>query len=366
MTLLFISRIGDSLGLAMRCLSEGYSILFYTEDESASFLGNGIVEKVAFSKHLLNQREECVASNIHQLLTETKPDLVVVDGEGMGKVADYIKEQGVSVFGSSHWTDSLCSNESYAREVMKRVGIERWKGEEGVKLECGVWWNGLSSISSFVVWNEDRFMTSSLGPLIDSASNIISCPHLHTELVENGVGKMERLLKKSKFRGILSLSSIVTKSKLYAISFTTSTLYLSSLLELYKGSVVELLLAVSNARKSDGEFTTDYALSLLLSVPPFPSPSNGCVKTLVKGVSPSNLRHLYMMDMQKNGDVYESGGRDGKLMFVSARGRDVGEAKKRVMKTISNLDIDNVQYRVDPTTRISIEEKKLLEWGYLI
>jgi phosphoribosylamine-glycine ligase len=359
MTLLFISREGDSLGLAMRCISEDFSIFFYTEDESASFVGNGIVTKPAFSKHLLSRSQECIASNVNQLLTEIKPDLVIVDGEGMGKVADYIKEQNIPVFGSSHWSDTISSNADYAGSVMKRVGIDRWKKEDGIHIEVGMWWNGIQFLSPFLVWNEDRFMTSSLGCRVESASNIISSLPFTSKLIGEGVGKMERLLKKSKFRGILSMECVVTKGKVYGISFTTSTLFLPSLLELYKGSVTELLLAVANGRKSDGEFTTDYALSLLLSTPPYPCPTNGYVKTAISGVSPFNLKHLYMVDVEKYGDSYGNAGVSGKLMWVSARGRDVGEAKKRVMKTISNLTITDVQYRVDSTTRISIEEKKL-------
>jgi phosphoribosylamine-glycine ligase len=350
----------------MRCASEGYSILFYIEDETASFVGNGLVDKPSFSKHLLNRGGECIASNVNQLLTEAKPDLVVFDSSYMGRVADYVKEQNILVIGSSHWTDTISSSIDYSKEVMKRVGIERWKGEEGIHVECGVWWNGLLSLFPFIVWNEDRFMTSSLGPLVDSASNILSSLPSSSKLIEMSVGKMERLLKKSKFRGLLSMSCVVTKGKVYSISFTTSTLYLSSLLELYKGSVTDLLLSISSGRRPEGEFTSDYALSLLLSVPPFPSPLVEYSRTVIKGISPSNLRHLYLLDIMKEGERYESAGLSGQLMMVSARGRDVGECKKRVFKTISNLDIDDIQYRTDSTQRISIEESKLQEWGYLI
>ena len=362
MTLLFISQSGNSLGLAMRCLSEGFSVIFYTEDETSAFVGNGLVDKPSFFKHLINRGGDCIASNTNQLLSETSPDLVIIDGYGLGKVADYIREQNLPVFGGSHWTDTLSTDPAYVRDILRRVSIDQWKGEEGVKVEVGVWWNGLQSLFPFIVWNEDRFLTGSLGCRVNSASNIItSLPSNHRLIVE-GVGKMERLLKKSKFRGLISLECVVTKSKVYGVSFTTSTLYLSSLLELYKGSVTDLLLAVSTGRKSTGEMTTDYALSLLLSVPPFPSPHSPTpLETAIKGISPSNLRHIYFMDVCKNGAGYESAGLNGRLMMVSARGRDVGEAKKRVMKTISNLYIEDVQYRVDSTTRYQSEERKLVE-----
>jgi phosphoribosylamine-glycine ligase len=367
MTILFVSREGKSLGLAMRCASEGYSIIFYTEDERAAFIGNGLVNKPIFSKHLLSQTEGCIASNVNQLLSETSPDLVVTDGEGMGKIADYIREQKLLVFGSCNWTDAISTTNEYAREVSKRVGIDRWKGEPGIRVECGFWWNGVQSLFPFLIYNEDRFMTDSLGPLIPSSSHISQSISMESKLIRDGIGKMERLLKKSKFHGLLSLSCLLTKGKLYGISFSTSTLFLSSLLELYKGSVTDLLLAVATGRKSDGEMTTDFALSLLLSIPPYPSHPSGYNRTVVKGISPSNLRHLYLIDMMKGeGDEYVSAGTGGELMRVVARGRDVGECKKRISKTISNLGIVDVQYRTDPTRRFQVDNEKLREWNYLI
>jgi len=366
MTLLFISRREEGLGLAMRCLSEGYSVIFYTEDEEAAFVGNSLVDKPSFCKHLLNQRGECVASNVNQLLSEVKPDLVIFSGQGLGKVADYIREQKISVFSGSHWTDILSTNKEYSRDVMKRVGIERWKGEEGIRIECGFWWDGLKPSLPFIVWNENRFMTNSLGPIVGSASNIVHCFHLHSSLILESVGKMEPLLKKSKFRGILSTSVIVTKNKIYGISFTVDSPFLSSLTELYKGSLTNLLLSISNGYKIEGEMTTDYSLSLLLSIPPFPNLPSTYKKVSIKGINSSNLRHLHLFDCMRNGEGFENAGISGKLMMVSARGRDAGECKKRVMKTVSNLEIEDVQYRTDPTKRFSIEESKLQEWCYLI
>ena len=61
MTLLFISERGDSLGLATRCLSEGYPVIFFVEEENGA--GDGIVDRPLFCKHLLNQSSECIASN---------------------------------------------------------------------------------------------------------------------------------------------------------------------------------------------------------------------------------------------------------------------------------------------------------------
>ena len=353
MTLLFISKEGFNLGLAMRCASEGYSIIFYTEDEAAAFVGNGIVSKPNFSKHLLNRNEECISSNVNQLLSETKPDLVVIDSSSLGKVADYVREQNISVFGSSHWSDTLSTSLTYTSNIFQRLGISKWEREAGTRVECGIFWNGMQTVASFQGWNEERFLTGSLGQQVESAGNVVQFLPFTSRLYIEGIGKLERLLKKTKFRGLLTLSCIVTKSKLYGISLSSLPTFLPALLETYKGSVTDLLLSVSMGRKYEGQFTTDYALSILLSIPPYPTATLTNSGSAIRGVSPSNLRHLYLMDIKKEGDVYESAGTSGSLCYVTARGRDVQEAKKRAYKTISNLEVEDGQYRIDVGERAS-------------
>lgn len=364
MNILFASQRGDSLGVAQRCASEGYTISFYTEDEAAAFVGDGLVGKVDFAKHLINRRGECVASNVLQLLSETQPDLVVFDDGGMGRVADYIREKNIPVVGSSYWSDFLSTSSDYTLQVLKRLKMEGWRGEKGVKVECGAWWNGLSLLSPFLAYNEDRFMTEALGQRVSSAGNIVHFLPSSSSLYSESIGKMERLLKKSKFRGVISMSCVVTRGKVWVHHFTTSSLFIPTLLEVYKGSVTDLLLGVASGRKFDGQFTSDYALSILLSIPPYPSTSPACTRR-VKGISPSNLKHIHLLDICHSGETYETAGASGKVMWVSARGRDVREAAKRAYKTVSNLSISDVQYRTDIGRRVELTEDILKGQKYI-
>jgi len=364
MTVLFISNEGESLGLAMRVKNEGYSTYFYTERDNAEWVGEGLVDKTIVGRRLTRVSGECIASNVNRLISEVKPDLVIVDGKSMGKVADYIKEQNIPVFGSSYWTDSLSTSPPYVTQLSHRIGIDMWEGEKGVSVECGVWWNGLSSLSPFLVYNEDRFMDNSLGMSIPSAGNVVRSISPTSKLYKESIEKMERLLKKSKFRGVLSIGCVVTKGKVYCTHFTSSLIYFPSLLEIYKGSVTDLLSSTANGRKSDGQFTADCALSFLLSTPPYPI-SAPAEYAPIKGISPSNLKHVYLLDVQKREEKYEAAEASGKIMWVSARGRDVGEAKKRVQKTISNLSIPDIQYRMDIGRRVDRDESLLNNWKYI-
>lgn len=365
MTLLFVSEDGENLGLAMRCVDEGYSVSFYTESEEAAFVGNGIVDKSAFSKHILNCNKECIASNLNQLMEVERPDIVVFDSLHLGKAADYLREKGVSVFGSGRWADTLSNGGSYAKGIMKRVGITPFKKEVGVRVSCGAWWNGFSLLSPYISFNENRELTGSLGRVVKSSGNVSHSVSVKSRIFKESIEKMERLLKKTKFRGNISLSCIATKDRLYGISFLTSSLFLPSLLESYKGSVTELLVSITEGREIKGEFTSDYTLSVPVSIPPRPFDCD-CLDVEVGGICPSNLRHLYLTNLKLDGDMYRSARGEGELLVASARGRDVNEAKKRAYKTISNLSIEDVQYRTDIGDRILGSEETLKGWGYLI
>ena len=365
MTLLFVSTSGKCLGLARRCATEGYKVNLHIENECCLSVGEGIVDKLSPYRRLLNRGGECIVTTANRLFDEVKPDLIIFEGNGMGKVADYARDENYSVFGNSYWSDCLSNRSGYADNILHRIGIEKWKGEDGVRVEVGMWWNGLRSLSPFIIFNEGRFMNDSLGPNINSAGNAIKMAE--GKMIDESIQKIECLLKKTRFRGIISLSLVITKSKILAVSFTTSLLYLPSLLEIYKGSVSDLLLSTAESRKPEGKFTTDYALSIFLSIPPFPAVTASSPNIPLKGVSPSNLKHLYLMDVCRNGSGYESAGANGSLMWVSARGRTVGEAKKRVYKTISNISIPDIQYRTDiiSENEVTKKEKKLVDWNFL-
>lgn len=324
MNILFISHEGDSLGLAMRCKEEGHPTYLYIEREEAQCVGDGMVDKPIFSSRVRKMNEACLATNTSELLREIKPDLIIFDEVGYGKVAEYIKEKGIPVLGSSVWSDLLVRDEDYANQIRKRMDVD-------MEDEYIVLWNGVSICASFTIKNYKRMMSGDLGREVESVGLVITS---HTS-IEND-DKIERILKRVKLRGVLSISS----------TFSPSLLYLHPILETYKGSIVDFLFSLASGKMFDGEVTSDYALSLLLSTPPYPYPLP-CLNTTIEGVNESNLKHLSLIDVCKPLTIYETAGASGKVGWVSARGRSIKEARRRVYKTVSNLSINNLQYRID-------------------
>ncbi|KKN45063.1 hypothetical protein LCGC14_0686880 [marine sediment metagenome] len=370
MIILFISKDGSGLGLAERVKNEGHSTSMYTVDKDADSVGVGMVDRVTLPSHIIQQNGYPIQSSINQLLKQVKPDLVIFDTFNLGRVASSIRSS-IPVLGSSLWSDHLSLDQSYGYRLMKQVGIPPLTHDAlvlgGVEVWCELWWDGLRASVYNVSCVDKRFMNGDVGPVVGCAGAVVKMVSSESKLVREGVGKMERLLKKTTYRGPLSLSTVATKDKLYGIQFTTgfSSNNIQALFELYKGSITELLYNTSTAGKVVGEFTSDYSISIPLSLPPYPTTQvKASVGVKVGGVNSENAKHVWWSDVKKDGG-YVSAGASGIPLIVTARGRDVGECRKRAYRTIHNLVIRDVQYRSDVGERFDKGEELLKRWGYV-
>jgi phosphoribosylamine-glycine ligase len=367
MHLLFISEEGKSLGLAMRVVKEEFQVSYFVEQPQFKQVGVGLVPIQQFNKPLINNNGECIVSNTKELIESAgNLDLVVVDGLKLGKVTDFLKERNTPVMGVNHWASVLCRSSDYAHKILNNVGIqtEISTSTPFIFVKVGCWWNGLSIRDPFICYNEDRVMTGNLGQPVESVGMVIKSI-VGTKLLKDTFGKLERLLKKSSFRGWLTLECIIDKNNLFGLDFSTSALYLPSFLELYKGSITEMLLALAIGQEPKGSLTEDYSLSLLLSVPPFPIRDCPLDFTEVNGINSDNLKHIYLMDAQVQNKVMRTALAGGDIMWVNARGRDVGECQRRVGKTLQHINVENMQYRLDVGDRVRELEYLLKKWNYV-
>jgi len=348
MKILFISSDGNCLGLVMRCDAEEHLTSLYIENRSNAMVGNCMVDKPVFSKFLTNNAGDVIPSAVNQLVKESDPELVVVLGTRLGKVADYIKKEcKLPVVGASHFTDTLSSSPTYAEKIMTRAGVHKSDADVGIPIELVAWWNGLAFTTPMVVHNITRFMNNNLGSSVTSVGNVIHSLLFTSELLTETMCKMTAILCKSSFRGCFGMKCLVNDDRVECVEFNTNPYYLSSMLEVYKGSVVQLLYSIANGGKIDGEFTSDYGVSILASVPPYPSEVKSNILTSVVGLNEKNVKHVYVMDAAYFNNELVCAGSSGKLAFVSARGRDIKEACRRAYKTLSHLGINNIQYRTD-------------------
>jgi len=365
MNILFISSSGEGISVAERLSEEGH--LPTLHNTSKSNAGVGIVDTTTTTLPLKNRDDEPIKRNINTILKQTVPDLVVIDNTGHGKVADYIISENYSLIGGCRWADLAYKDRDYASQLMGMCGM-RLLGNEvnGVVVDVGGWWNGFSIHAPHWVILDTRFMNGNAGSMIECAGATVKVIDRNSPLVKETVLKLEDLLKKTKYRGPIYVRALVTQTRICAVALKAGFLYdaIFSFIELYKGNLTRFLWSVATGLENFAEFRRMYAISVRLSIPPYPN-SGSQTHNIIGGVNTHNLRHLWWNDVEKNGETYMSAASTGLLGAVTARGADITECRRRVYRTISNLSVADLQYRTDIGVKVNEAERQLRSWGHL-
>lgn len=430
MRILFISKDGDSLSLARRVDREGHKALFFIDNPEAQGVGEGLVEKVSSKTPISTKSGQVNKESVKKLLDGTQPNLVVFDMVKLGGVADFISSLGMPVFGGSKWSDLAELNRKYGCELMKAAGINTpsttyfksgetekaidfihrakgrlvykpsgnidtshtyvgqgkddlismlrlWKSDhcdfelqefiEGVEVSAELWWNGFTSTLHNWTMEEKGFMNGNVGSATGCMGNVVCRCKKGTRLISEGVGKMERLLKKTNYKGALDLNCIVKEDKLYGLEFTARFGYdaLQALLTLYRGSLSKLFFDIAEGKRPEEDFFLETSIAVRLSIPPYPS--DGKPEHLpIIGVSPLNEKHIWFGDVHlTQGKKLECSGFDGMLGCVTAKGKNVRECQRRAYRTIHSLTIPQLQYRTDIGERVNKDLARLKDWGWV-
>lgn len=342
MNVLFVSERGESLGAAIRTQID-HPTSMYVQDERADAVGEGIVDRLRIDAPIVRTNGSCIAANIDRLISQVRPNLVIFDYLGFGRVADYLRERGIAVFGSSLWSDVLLSDSDYELMILDR--LRDWSDPDGEEVVLGVLWDGVSISHTCLMKSYSRLMTGDLGPDVGCVGSAIlsHTPSSFSPLLS----RLRNVLNRVHYRGLLTISCLISRESVFPIRFLSPTPYIPTLLEAFKGSAADLLSSTAMGRPLSGQFTRDLSLSVLLSVPPYPHTSDLSTPYTVIGITDSNLRHIHPLDISAPVGVYETSGVDGRVGWVSARGRSLREARLRAYFTISNLSILDVQYRLD-------------------
>lgn len=246
---------------------------------------------------------------------------------------------------------------------------------QGIEVSSELWFNGRDVINVNHTMEEKPFLEGGRGPKAGCMGSVVWIGNENTRLYKEGVGRLVPALKKIGYRGPIDLNTIVTKDKLYGLEFTARFGYdaLFVLLEMYKGKIGDLLYGVATGVAKDMVFRSDWGLGIDVCVPPYPLHSDPDMykDVLVQGIDESNRRHIWLYDVYKMDNKYLCAGCGGDIGAITARGDKIDgyfpvrDAKRRVLRTISNLIIPDVMYRRDIGDRVQEEHKQLMSWGWL-
>ncbi|MBU2249795.1 MAG: hypothetical protein KKD77_23815, partial [Gammaproteobacteria bacterium] len=110
------------------------------------------------------------------------------------------------------------------------------------------------------------------------------------------------------------------------------------LIEGLREPITDLIFETATGTKKEMNLTEDYLICVRVM--------SDRQNTMIEGLNEENLKHIHLYNVSKDlaGNYYSWG---GTVLKVTARGRSIKEARRRVYRTLKNIHIDDIQYRTD-------------------
>lgn len=315
---------------------------------SGTGFGLGFAPMAEFDGHAVT-RASITSSTA--ALSSSLPDVLIYDAVECAPQADEARNKGVKVIGASKWSNILENNPEYKANIIKAIGYKPATTDiKGVEVEVVAWFNGNNFIAKFLALNYDKMLTGNLGVGVLSAGYIALFGVEKAKLVQDTLEPLEKFLRKVGHRGVFSVSVVVTdKGELYTRDVTanlnrpwTQALYAN----INKRTSGQVMMSMFDSNSKPIQYIDKYVAGIILSIPPYPFHHPEALVE-VQGVNPQNLKHIWQMDMFREGDRYFTGHLSGNVGFATSRGSTPEEAARRAYRVIGNLSIANVQYRID-------------------
>ena len=256
------------------------------------------------------------------------PDMVA--GEiGESGLSRSFSDLNIDIWGTSPWGDRARIDADYWEQLLTLANTDTINFGEvqdsvdpRIDLECGAVWRGDSFHYHHIVLVERGFMDGGVGA--NSVAGCLLVPvSSRSLLMELSINRLKSLLKKGLYKGPVWMGD----KPLIGFDLMRT----ASLLEVLKGNTDDALFG----KVVDTRFET--AVAVHISVPPFPTtPKPGSPEVEVP-TTPEALKHMWLYNKP----------RDGNLGFLTARGKDIREAKRRVYRGVKRVRVDDLQYRGD-------------------
>lgn len=253
------------------------------------------------------------------------------------------------------------------------------KKVEGIEISTEGWWNGKDWILPFNHTMEvKRFMDGNKGQQTGCQGSVVWIAKEDNEIVESILRPVEDILKKSSYVGCVDVNCIVDKENIWFLEFTSRFGYsaIQTLLALREGTITDFFCDIASQKSEELPLKTEeYALSVRISMPPYPHEFN------MKNMKELNNIKAINYDMESDDDVESIwfsdvmfrpdgtpvlAGTDGVVCDVSGIGNTIKAAKKVVYKKIEEIVLPlDIQYRGDIGDGVQEKIEELTKMGWL-
>lgn len=337
MKFLAISESGHALGLLMRLQKEGHSTHILSNQD----FGSGIIDP---------------------LVDNSVSDITIFDSNSLGAKADSMRKEGRRVLGASKWSHGLESNLEYSESLIKSAGWSIATGSRGINLYITAWFNGKDYISVYSSLVYRRFMSSGRGPDLNFTGVISLFGQEKVDKIRTTfLNPLLPILKRTNHRGCFHIHALISETGygVKSISASFENPLSIFLFENTRLSACDVLLKMFDESSTPIMPVTEWGAGVMLSVPPYPYVLHTPSKKEISGIEQANLKHLWLVDIIRENNSYYTGLVNGKIGYVTARGATspscwgYTEATRRIYRTISNLSVQDLQYRDDVGDKIS-------------
>ena len=297
-----------------------------------------------------------------QMLTPN-PDCIIFDSSdnGYGKLADTFRSLGYPVVGGCNFAEILNSNPEYNKKLMKLFGIKNVADSDtfdGMTLTIEVYYDKKILGVHYII-DDTHIFDNNIGPNVGCIGSTLLVGKAEDKLIHESIKKILPALDKIGYQGLLNIQIGLKEDKLYglklSLGFNFNSIY--SFLELC-GNTSDVLYAMATGKLNDLYYGDDCALAVDIGVFPFPF-TTGVVDDYTKPVPLSYKKHVWIYNMS------------GKIATVTARGKatkeysSIREAKRRVYRTISNLNIKDLIYKNGVGNNVPIIQEYLKQYCWL-
>jgi phosphoribosylamine--glycine ligase len=248
----------------------------------------------------------------------------------------------------------------WASQFIEGEPFELQAAVEGIEISTEGWFDGQRFVPPFnSTLEEKHFLTGDHGPRTGCESNVVWCwEGNEPQLPKGTVLRLTALLKKAGYVGPVDLNAIIDGTgKPHGLEWSARLGFDASQAYslLVDGDYGEQLAAFAEGKLDRWDLKPGYAMTLRVTVPPYPSESVvEAKKTAGLPIDPAIVadpRRYLPSDVriERGGPVVA--GAHGYVVAVGTTGSTFSACRKTLLRMADDLDLEQKQYRVDPVHR---------------
>jgi phosphoribosylamine--glycine ligase len=412
--ILFITQKATSIDLAKQCADEDYHVKYHIALAEEKDIGDGFVEKTNKWKTEAALADLIIFDNIPELSTEAeklrkKGKLVISGTSYTDKLEnDYafqeqelkklkIKnipcyaftkpQEAITFITKNPQAYHLKPAKNSPRDNLETIGYDQtgkdliaileklaaktkkeplylYKKIEGTNIRVGAYFNGTNFCTPIALMQEHKqLFPDNVGMRTESIGDVIIWTKKHI-LFEKLIKPFTKKLQENKFIGYFTLECTLSKEGIFASDITTSIKHQT--MSLHQDSITESIgtfffkLATGKLKTFGTKEGVHLGVSIL--VPPYPFHMKETHQLSSKGAEISCMEipkgtHIREVKCEKNKWIVT--GTQGHVLYITAQGKNIKEARKKVYNKISTIKIPDLYYRNDIGTTWENTQKKI-------